>query len=170
MFESYSYPVNLILSGLILGVGATLIMDVWAAFLKLAFDVSGLNLSMLGRWIGYLFKGKLLHNGIGQSPPIAGEALIGWVCHYLIGITFAGVLLFFWGTSWLKSPTLGPALIIGLGTLVFPYFLMQPGFGMGIAASKLPNSHIVQMKSLMAHTVYGIGLFLAAKLISKLFP
>ncbi|MGH2740969.1 MAG: DUF2938 family protein [Thermoleophilaceae bacterium] len=40
---------------------------------------------------------------------------------------------------WAERPTLGPALATGLGSTVASFVLMQPAFGMGLAASKTPT-------------------------------
>lgn len=39
---------------------------------------------------------------------------------------------------------------------------MQPGVGAGIAASKTPNPTQVRLRSIVAHMVFGIGLYCAA--------
>ena len=61
------------------------------------------------------------------------------------------------------SVTLLPALVVGVVTVVFPFFVMQPGMGFGIAASKAPDPMRARLRSLMTHTVFGIGLYLAAR-------
>lgn len=38
--------------------------------------------------------------------------------------------------DWARRPTLLPALIVGLATAVAPPLIMQPGMGLGIAASR----------------------------------
>jgi hypothetical protein len=43
-----------------------------------------------------------------------------------------------------------------------PWLVMQPSFGLGIAASKAPNPTQARLKSLMTHTVFGVGLYLCA--------
>ena len=101
-----------------------------------------------------------------QAEKIPGEQAIGWLAHYLIGITFSFLLLLIWGTAWAYQPTFWPALSIGLLTTIAPWFLMQPAFGFGVAASKTPNPPLARFRSLKAHTIYGIGLYLAAWLLS----
>ncbi|MTI10337.1 DUF2938 domain-containing protein [Rhodospirillaceae bacterium RKSG073] len=139
-----------------MGIIATITMDIWALFLKAAFNIVGLNYAMVGRWIGHFFKGKLTHKAIGKSSRIAGESIIGWVLHYTIGILFAAVLVLIWG----YSPSIIQSLIIGISTVVFPFFLMQPCFGLGIAGSKLPKPNSARLKSLMTHFIFGLGLYL----------
>ncbi|MCY1457414.1 hypothetical protein D9M71_747140 [compost metagenome] len=55
-----------------------------------------------------------------------------------------------------------PALLFGLASLAAPFFILQPGMGAGIAASRTPRPNTARLRSLMAHTVFGIGLYLAA--------
>ncbi|NML41341.1 DUF2938 domain-containing protein [Chitinophaga sp. G-6-1-13] len=159
---------ELIIFSLIIGSGATIIMDIFAVINKRLFNVQSLDYALLGRWIGHFQHGKFSHQTILQAAPIKGERAIGWIAHYLIGISFAFLLLLIWGIQWAYHPTFGPAIIIGIVTTAAPWFLMQPAFGFGIAASKTPNPTLARTRSLKTHTVYGIGLYLAALLLSIL--
>ncbi|MDO6708970.1 DUF2938 domain-containing protein [Photobacterium sp. 1_MG-2023] len=152
---------DFIVRAMALGVGATLVMDLWALFLKTCFNIPSLNYAMVGRWIGHFPKGQFTHLNIAQATPVNREAIIGWTAHYLIGIAFAGILLLGWGEAWVTSPTLLPALMIGVATVVAPFFLMQPCMGAGIAASKTPQPNTARLRSLMAHASFGVGLYLA---------
>ncbi|WP_121965040.1 DUF2938 domain-containing protein [Myroides sp. N17-2] len=151
---------------LLLGIGATIFMDVYAVVIKKLFNIPSLDYALLGRWIGSFPKGVFSHPNIMQATPVKNERALGWLAHYTIGASFAFVLLLIWGIEWLSAPTLLPALIIGVGTTVFPYFMMQPAFGFGIAGSKTPKPSTVRIKSLMTHTIYGIGLYVAGVVIS----
>ena len=91
---------------------------------------------------------------------------MGWLAHYAIGVVFALALVAIWGRPWLETPTIGPALIVGIGTIVAPWFVMQPAMGAGFAGSKTPNPTATRLRNLGTHTVYGIGLFLAAVALS----
>jgi hypothetical protein len=94
--------------------------------------------------------------------------LIGWVAHYLVGILFAVLLLSVWGIAWVRHPTIGPALIVGIGTVVAPFLLMQPGMGAGVAASRAPRPAAARMQSLITHTIFGLGLY-ASAWVARLF-
>ena len=74
------------------------------------------------------------------------------------------VLLIGWGLEWARRPTLLPALIVGLGTIVAPFFILQPCMGAGIAASKMPQPNLARVKSLVTHTIYGLGLYVSGQL------
>ena len=154
---------------LFIGAGATLLIDVWAALLR-RFGIPSLKFALLGRWIGHLLLGRLRHGSIVKASPVRGEVLLGWFAHYAIGISFAALLLATTGLTWARSPTLGPALLVGLGTVVAPLFVLQPAFGAGIASSKTPTPVFNTLKSLATHTVFGVGLFVAALVATWLFP
>ena len=64
-----------------------------------------------------------------------------------------------WGLEWVQRPTLGPALAVGMGTVVMPFFVMQPGMGAGIAASRTPHPQAARVQSVVTHTLFGLGLY-----------
>ena len=149
-------------SATVIGVGATLIMDLWALVLRRGFGIASLDLALLGRWIGHLARGQSRHERIAAAAPVAHERLIGWTAHYTIGVTFAAVLLAIWGVEWLHAPTLTPPLIVSTLTLAAPFLVMQPAMGAGIASSQTPHPNFARLRSVATHTVYGVGLYLAA--------
>jgi hypothetical protein len=149
-------------SAVLIGIGGAVLMDVWSFVLRRGFDIPTLDYALLGRWIGHFPQGRFFHERIALSEPIHGERPLGWLAHYAIGVTFAMLLLAIAGQAWLRSPTLGPALLVGIGTIVGPWFVMQPGMGAGIAGSRTPDPRATRLRNLGSHAVYGIGLYLAA--------
>ncbi len=147
---------------IVIGVGATAVMDLWGMLLSRGFGVPPSNYGMVGRWIGNMGAGRFVHASMAAAPRVPGEKIIGWTAHYAIGITFAALLLAITGDGWVRSPSLGPALAVGIVTVVAPFFLMQPGMGLGIAASKTPKPNVARLRSLATHTVFGFGLYGAA--------
>lgn len=164
-----SQTMEFALRAILIGAGATLVMDVWAFVLR-RFGIPSLNFGLLGRWIGHVRRGTWMHASIAKAAPVRGESLIGWVAHYSIGITFAVLLLATFGLGWARSPSLFPALFIGVVSVVAPLFILQPAFGAGIASSKTPRPLFNSVKSLVTHVVYGSGLYLAALAIAALIP
>jgi hypothetical protein len=154
---------QIITHALVIGTAATAIMDLWLAFLR-RWRVPSLDYALLGRWIGHFRHGRFKHENISSVAPIRHERIIGWGAHYGIGILFATLLLVIWGPGWLERPTLGPALIVSTATLVAPFLVMQPAMGAGFAASKTPRPHAARLRSLVTHTVYGLGLYASALL------
>lgn len=73
-----------------------------------------------------------------QGSADCRERAWGWRTHYAVGIVLAIVPVAVEGTAWLHAPTWMPALITGVATVVFPWFVMQPAMGAGVAASRTP--------------------------------
>ena len=149
---------DLILRMVIIGAGATALTDIWAQALRL-FGFPKPNWAMPGRWFAHLPRGRIRHDDIARSEPVAGELAIGWICHYLVGIAFAGIVLAIWGADWVRNPTLLPALIVGWVTIGCGWFILQPGMGMGVAASKKPNAGQIRLLNFVSHTIFGLGLY-----------
>jgi Protein of unknown function (DUF2938) len=144
-----------------IGLGATVFMDGWALFLRRAFNITSLNFCLLGRWLLHMPDGVFRHENIAAASPKPRECTVGWIAHYSIGATLA-VALVALAPAWLERPTVLPALLWGIVTVVMPFFVLQPSFGLGIASSRTPHPARARLRSLMTHTVYGIGLYLSA--------
>lgn len=153
---------------LAIGVLATLAMDVWSLLLRRVFGIVPLDFAMVGRWLGHMPAGRFAHAGIGRAAPVRGERALGWLAHYAIGVAFAAGLVGLAGPTWLASPTLLPALAFGVVTVVMPFFVMQPALGAGIAASRTPNPTQARLRSLVTHSVFGVGLYVGAWLVHLL--
>lgn len=157
-----SIEAHYILGAIAMGIGATLLMDVWNLFLKRTFGMPSLNYCLLGRWLRHMPGGTLRHASIAAAQPKPFECTVGWISHYTIGVAFALVFVGIASGDWLARPTLLPALLYGIGTVVFPFFIMQPSFGLGIASSRTPKPSQARLKSLVTHTVFGAGLYVCA--------
>ena len=157
-----------LINAILIGLGATLTTDLWALFLKRTFKIASPNYCLVGRWLRYMPEGIFKHSNIASAPQKSAECVVGWIAHYLIGITFAITFVALVGNNWLQHPVLIPAIVFGVGTVLMPFFIMQPAFGLGFAASKLPNPTQARLRSLMNHTAFGVGLYLFAVLINGL--
>jgi hypothetical protein len=153
---------NIVQQVIMIGIGATALVDAWALARRALLGTALPNYALVGRWLGHMPQGRFRHASIAAAPAIPGEGALGWAFHYLTGIAYAGLLVALAGAGWLERPTLLPALGVGLGTVVAPFFLMQPGMGAGIAASRSPNPAAARLQSLVTHGVFGLGLYLAA--------
>jgi hypothetical protein len=150
------------LQAILVGIGATLIMDVWAWLQKNIFNVPSLDYALVARWVALIPRGQFVHRPIMATPSVRGEKISGWILHYLIGIIFALIHVFVLGEAWLTDPSVAPALFTGIVTMVFPFCIIQPCLGFGVAASKTPFPWKARWLSLLAHSCYGVGLFGAA--------
>lgn len=155
-------------AGILVGLGATLVMDIWALFLRCAFGISSLSFCLVGRWLRHMPAGIFTHASIAAAPKKSAECTLGWIAHHLIGGAFALLLVIPTSGKWLERPSLFPALLVGISTVLIPLFIMQPSFGMGIAAAKTAKPTQARVKSLMTHTVFGFGLYISAFTLSYL--
>jgi hypothetical protein len=151
---------------LLVGVGATALLDAWL-FVLGRLGVPTLGMALIGRWLGHLGRGTFAHAAIARAAPIPGERALGWIAHYAIGFGFAAVLLLWKGTAWMQHPTPGPALVVGVGTVLVPLFVMQPAMGAGFASSRTKTPARNVLRSVVNHAVFGLGLYLTALLVAQ---
>ena len=97
-----------ILAAAAVGLGATLLMDLWNLFLNRAFRIPSLNYCLLGRWLRHMAGGTFRHANITAAPPRRFECTVGSIAHYSIGVVFAVVFVRFVSGNWLVRPTLPP--------------------------------------------------------------
>ena len=54
-------------------------------------------------------------------------------------------------------------MVIGLGTIAAPWFVMQPAFGLGVAGAKTSDPTAARLRNLRTHSTYGLGLYLTGR-------
>lgn len=156
---------DLIWRAVFIGVFATAVLDVWALLLNRIFGFALPNWAMVGRWFAHVPRGRLVHADIGQTQRVSGELNIGWAAHYAVGILFALATLLIGGRAWVQMPTVLPPLAVGLVTVGCGWFILQPGMGAGIAASKKPDRARIRMLNVLGHIVFGLAMYGAALII-----
>lgn len=160
-----SVETNEICGAIAVGIGATAVMDLWNLALKRAFGIPSLDLCLLGRWLGHLRAGRFRHERIAAAASRPHECAAGRIAHYGIGAAFALALVIATSGEWLAQPTLLPALFLGLVTVAFPFFLLQPAIGLGIASARAASPTRARLKSLASHAAFGVGLYFAALVV-----
>jgi hypothetical protein len=149
------------------GIGATAILDLWIWLLK-RLAVPSLDFALVGRWLGHLARGRWRHDAIAKAAPVPGERALGWAFHYAVGVAFAGALVGVAGASWLNEPRPLPALLVGVATVAAPLLVMQPAMGAGLASRRTRTPLRNCLRSLVNHSVFGAGLYLAALALAAL--
>jgi Protein of unknown function (DUF2938) len=156
--ESRAFTVDVIV-----GILATVTMDV-VAVIALRLGIAGrgprrTGPDLIGRWIGYLLRGKFKQTDILQTPPLRGELVLGLAAHYLIGIAltlmYLGLLVVTHAT-----PTALSAILYGTATTALPWFLMFPSQGMGWLGRNAPGDAHLARVSLFNHIIFGLGIAL----------
>lgn len=150
---------------MVIGMAATAVLDIWAILLNRLFGFPLPNWALVGRWFAHLSRGQFAHADIGRAEPIANELALGWIAHYLVGIIFAAATLLIGGAGWVKAPTWPLPVIVGLVTVGCGWFILQPGMGAGIAASKKPERARIRTLNILGHIVFGLAMYVAALLI-----
>lgn len=144
------------------GVIATVALDLWQRLLKLLFGIPPTNWAIVGRWFAHLPRGRFVHAGIAETPAVAGELALGWAAHYLIGVVYGFVYLGIVVLALGGAPSLLNGLVFGACSVVVPWFVMQPGLGLGVMARKAPNPTLPRWLALAAHSFYGVALYVGA--------
>lgn len=156
---------TLVFQTILVGVLATAVMDAWLWLLQ-RLGVPTAGFAMVGRWVGHMARGRLMHAAIARAAPVRFELALGWLTHYLIGIAYAVLLVALCGADWLAQPSWPAALVFGLATVAAPWFVMQPAMGAGVLALKTPTPLKNALRSLANHAVFGTGLYFAATAIA----
>lgn len=160
-------PVTHIITAVLLGIGATVTMDLWTMLLRHVFKITSLNYCLVGRWLAHMSERKFRHANIAASSPKAWECTTGWIAHYTIGIAFGLIFVALVPDTWLLQPTLTPSLIFSLATVTVPFLIMQPALGLGVAASKTLHPVKARFRSLATHAIFGLGLYASAGLLNQ---
>lgn len=155
-----------VVSIIAIGCGATLVMDAWLVVLR-RLGVRTASFGLIGRWVAHIFRGRFVHPAIAKAEPVRGEDALGWAVHYLIGIVFAALLVAMAGTGWIQTPTAVPAILFGVISVGAPLLIMQPAMGSGFLASKTPTPLANCLRSVVNHSVFGAGLYVAALAVAR---
>ena len=150
---------ELAIQGVLIGVIATIGMDIWAAVVKYGFRLPTANWAMVGRWFGHMPRGVFVHHPISSSSPVPNELIIGWIGHYVTGVIYGLAYLYIVRVLLSSSPSLTSAVLFGLVTLVAPWLMMQPAMGAGIFATRTPSPNVMRLVNLSMHTVFGASLY-----------
>jgi hypothetical protein len=150
---------GIVMNMIVAGVFATIVLDIWQRVLHAATGIPPTNWGMVGRWFAHMPGGRFVHEAIDEAEPVTGEAAIGWTMHYLIGVIYGVVYVGLFVLILSGAPTLLNGFLFGMASVTVPWFLMQPGLGLGPMGSKAPNPNIPRYTALAAHSIYGVALY-----------
>jgi len=156
---------GLIVQGALLGIGGTAAMDLWQQLLGRMPGQALPDWRPVGRWFWHLKDGVVFHDAIGAATPSPNDNAIGWAGHYAVGIVYGIAFALLVGPEWLAAPRFWPAWVFAIVTVAFGWFLLQPGMGLGWAASRTANPTRTRVISLVNHTAFGLGLWLTGLLL-----
>lgn len=143
---------------LVVGIGSTIVLDLWVTLIQKLLGIPPTNWGMVGRWLRGLMQLRFFLNTANTSSPTTQEKILGWLFHYAVGIAYAVLILMLYGNSYITSPTLLPALMVGavISTLAGLMILM-PAMGGGLFARKTPTPFSVILYVVVAHIIFALA-------------
>lgn len=143
------------------GLVGSVFMDVVEAFMANRGIYSGVTGSHIGRWAHGLIRGKVYYSDIEKTEPVRNELKIAFIFHYLIGggVVALGYPVMLSFVDLISSPFHLPwAIFYGLLTCAFPWFILMPSIGKGVAGRKMPIQAKPIIAPIISHLAYGLGI------------
>ena len=150
----------ILLQGIISGLFATIIFDLFQSSLNYAYGVEKPKWNLLGRYfLGYK-ESKFIRKTLIDDEELDNELLWGYFFHYLIGIIY-GIVFVILNFLLFDYPSILLAYIFGFSTVLGSWcFLMPFAYNLGFFASKSDLRANILFQNLIAHFVFGTGLFI----------
>jgi len=155
----------MIIDSLIVGIAATLTLDLAQQLMKLVLGWPATNWAIIGRWAAGVAQGQFVNHAIGSSPQVYNELTIGWLVHYGVGIAYGAIYLFLAYVILGTGPGFVPAMAFGILSVAVTWFMMEPILGAGVMATNTDNPNVKRMHDLGSHAGFGLGLYLGGLLI-----
>ena len=154
-----------IIGGIFSGVIATLLFDLFQISITYAYGINKPKWDLAGRYFIGVSRGKYIQEDLVNEPTEHIELIVGYSVHYLIGIIY-GIIYVIINSLFMEEPSLIFALVIGFLTVLGSWCLMMPyAYNSGFFASKKENQKQILVQNLLAHFVFGVGLFLGYVII-----
>ena len=150
----------LVFQGLISGIIATIIFDLFNISLKFAYNIDKPKWNFLGRYfLGYK-EGRYIRKSLQEDDDEENELLWGYIIHYLIGIIY-GLFYVFINLLIFDYPSLLIAYVVGFITVLGAWcYLMPFAYNLGFFASKSDQQFKTLTQNLIGHFIFGTGLFI----------
>ena len=150
----------LVFQGLISGIIATIIFDLFNISLKFAYNIDKPKWNFLGRYfLGYK-EGRYIRKSLQEDDDVENELLWGYIIHYLIGIIY-GLFYVFINLLIFDYPSLLIAYVVGFITVLGAWcYLMPFAYNLGFFASKSDQQFKTLTQNLIGHFIFGTGLFI----------
>ena len=150
----------ILFQGIISGLFATFIFDLFQSSLNYAYGIEKPKWNLLGRYfLGYK-ESKFIRKTLIDDEELDNELLWGYFFHYLIGIIY-GIVFVILNFLLFDYPSILLAYIFGFSTVLGAWcFLMPFAYTLGFFASKSEERTNLLVQNLIAHFVFGTGLFI----------
>jgi len=148
------------------GVIATVSMDVLSVVAVRVRLIAPLSPNLIGRWFASVARAHPLHADIARAAPSGHELAIALLGHYAIGMFLTALFVVMANRAGWPARSLSPALAFGMCTNVFPWLVMFPAMGYGFFGAHGPDGMRLFVSSLASHAFFGLGIWIAWRLMS----
>jgi len=151
--------------GLIAGIIATILFDIYQIALNYAYGINKTRWDLVGRYFIGLKNNKYFRDDLINDPLEKYELIYGYLIHYTIGIIY-GLFYILINLIFYDEPSILIALVCGFITILGDLCIMMPfAYNLGFFASKSDETNQLIVQGLLAHFVFGIGLFIGYSLV-----
>lgn len=151
----------------VVGVASTIVLDVWVLIVQKVTGIPPTNWGIVGRWVLGLFEGELVIDDASSEPSIF-ERTVGWLFHYVIGISYAILLILIYGEAIISNPTVMPFVIVGLViSTIAGLGILMPALGAGFFGRLLPNKPVTYLYVIVAHAVFATAQYYVCVLVFR---
>ena len=154
-----------LIHGLIAGIVATVLFDIYQIALNYAYGINKTRWNLVGRYFIGLKNNKYFRDNLINDPFEKHELIYGYLIHYTIGIIY-GFFYILINLIFYDEPSILIALVYGFITILGGWCIMMPfAYNFGFFASKSDEKNQLIVQGLLAHFVFGIGLFIGYSLV-----
>ena len=151
--------------GLIAGIIATILFDIHQIALNYAYGINKTRWDIVGRYFIGLKNNKYFRDDLINDPVEKFELIYGYLIHYTIGIIY-GFFYILINMIFYDVPSILIALLFGFTTILGGWCIMMPfAYNLGFFASKSDEKYQLIVQGLLAHFVFGVGLFIGYSLV-----
>jgi len=149
---------DLIITGVVVGVLGTLMMDSLNHLFARTGMLSKIEVGMIGRMSAGWARGRFRYRHPDEMEEVANEMLYGYITHYTIGVGFAVPYVLGWDL--LVGGPVSPlwTLAYGVATTVASLFFVYHSMGLGVCGRRSPEGIRAPLSSLANHLFYGVGM------------
>ena len=155
----------LLIHGLLAGIIATVLFDIYQIALNYAYGINKTKWYLVGRYFIGLKNNKYFREDLTNDSSEKHELIYGYLIHYAIGIIY-GFFYILINIIFYEEPSILIALVFGFTTILGALCIMMPfAYNLGFFASKSDEKNILIVQGLLAHFVFGTGLFIGFSII-----
>ena len=149
-----------IIEGFVSGLIATIIFDIFQQSLNFAYGIDKPKWNLVGRYFLGFKRGIFTRVSITEDDEEESELIWGYLIHYLIGVIY-GIIYVTLNELMFNYPSILLAYFIGFISVFGSWcYLMPFAFNLGFFASKSENRFNIMTQNLIAHFIFGTGLFI----------